>query len=123
MTKLFEKPFKSMHIDVQGTLKRGGKTTIEWFYDQAYYGIIEDFATGCGCTADVKKLGDRVRATFTDTSMDEAFHGDTQEFTKTVTVFYDDGKPLMVKNNRGVEQYNTEKAQDVLTFTVKVKKK
>lgn len=123
MSNLYKKPFKNAHIDVETVLPQGGSATLEWFYDEVDFNTIQKVQPGCGCTAKIDQLADRIRAVFTDQTVNDHFKGkDELSLTKTLTVFYKDGKPLKTKNNRGVEIWNPEKEQDVLTFSVKIRK-
>lgn len=97
-------------LEMNNTLyvRRNGKVTI---------------SGNCGCTADVDILPDRIVAKYNDnTKKDEvlALPGKVMTVSKNLRVFLKDGKPLKVKNERGVETYNQQKATTTLFFHVNV---
>lgn len=80
--------------------KQASTYKVEWQVIETPSQIV-GFKPDCGCTADCKKVGDKIIADFTP--------GTTGTFEKGITVFLDDNKPLKLTNAEGVEYYNMEK--------------
>lgn len=107
-------PYDDMVYDVtlehNNTLfvRRGGKVTI---------------SGNCGCTAEVQILPDRVRAVYNDNTKETEVRqmpGHVKTISKNLRVFLKDGQPLKVRNERGVEAFNAQKASTTLFFHVNV---
>lgn len=80
---------------------------------------------GCGCTADCKVDGNQIIATYNESDAVKLVNNDKVHkqypdglypFSKSVTVFLDDGKPLKVINNNGISVFNQDKEQVILNF-------
>lgn len=96
---------------------------LEWHIEEGSIEDIEHIQPGCGCTAEVKMENGRVLATYNDnTKVEEVAEmpGRVKTISKNLRVFLKDGKPLMVKNERGVETYNAQKQSLTLFFHVNV---
>lgn len=96
---------------------------LEWQLEKGDGSMIEQVVPGCGCTADVDILPDRIVAKYNDNTKKEevlALPGKVMTVSKNLRVFLKDGKPLKVKNERGVETYNQQKATTTLFFHVNV---
>jgi hypothetical protein len=92
---------------------------LEWHIKEGTGDDIEKIVPGCSCTADAKIEKTRVVAVYTDNSPKEEISkmpGQMKTVSKNLRVFLKDGKPLMVKNARGVDTYNPEKASLTLFF-------
>lgn len=117
---LFETPL----VEVPGTYKPGTKDIpIKWGYKEVDKREIEKIVPNCGCTADIFKGPDGIYANYNDSTKKEAVEkspGGVKVITKSVTVYFDDGKPLQIKNARGVMEKNPEKSSYVLTFHVRL---
>lgn len=118
--------FKSVVYQPETTIVAGQKgVLVEWLFDDL--GIHEiarkdngTFAIkpGCGCTADIEVLSDRILAKYNDSTV---LAGKTKDTVgKTLQVFLNDGKPLFVKNEKGVKIWNPSKTNALLSFTLKV---
>lgn len=89
-------------------VRRNGKVTI---------------SGNCGCTAEVEWRNGIVTATYNDTTKNDEvamMPGRMKTVSKNIRVFLKDGKPLKVKNERGVEAFNAQKASITLFFHVNV---
>ncbi len=85
--------------------------------------MIEEIVPGCSCTAEATIFPDRVVASYTDNtpaSEIEKMPGKIKTISKNLRVFLKDGKPLKVKNSRGVDAYNPDKQSVTLFFHVNV---
>ena len=124
------KYFKSVNYIVSESISPGDKgIKVEWLFEeltreQIYKESKDKYAVrpGCGCTANVEVLEDRIVATYTDsTKKDSVLKSPNREMSirKTISVFLDDGKDLIVKNERGVDALNVKDKENItLTFTV-----
>lgn len=114
--------FKSAHYKIPDTIKPGeDKVRVEWFYDKLKR---EDIAIdektnkyaifpGCSCTANFDVDDEKIVAYYKDSS-GKSFSG---KIGKNVKVFLNDGKPLWIKNEKGVVSQNTSgKKYILLTF-------
>lgn len=96
---------------------------LAWSLEDGDASMIEHCQPGCGCTAEVEWNGKLVRAIYNDNTKKEevvAMPGKVKTVSKNIRVFLKDGKPLRVKNERGVEAYNAQKASITLFFHVNV---
>ena len=109
---------------VPRTIKVGeAGVPLEWHVEEGFTSEIEYIQPGCGCTAEVKIEDGRVLATYNDNTRREEvaeMPGQVKTISKNLRVFLKDGKPLMVKNERGVETYNQQKQSMTLFFHVNV---
>lgn len=96
---------------------------LEWPIELGSGEMIEEVKAGCGCTAEVKVMSDRVVAIYNDNTKEAevtSLPGRVKTISKNLRVYLKDGKPLKVRNERGVEQYNAEKTAITLFFHVNV---
>ncbi len=96
---------------------------LSWDIEVGDGSMIEHASPGCGCTADVSWTGKRVNAIYNDNTKREevaSMPGKTKTVSKNIRLFLKDGKPLRVKNERGVEAFNAQKASITLFFHVNV---
>lgn len=85
---------------------------------------------GCGCTADIKILDDRIEAVYTESSakhitpeqVENQFPSGVLSFSKTITVYFKDDKDLYVEEGMG-KKFNSEKEHVDLLISGKVKLK
>lgn len=125
-----KKYFKTTKCSVKNPIKPGDKNVkVEWlFEDLANIDIAKDsddkyaVKPGCGCTANVKVTDTGIIAYYSDsTSKKDVLASQNREKVvgKNMRVFLDDGKPLYVKNERGIMKLNVAgKANILLTFDV-----
>ena len=126
-----ENLFKSQHYVIPGHIKAGAKNVrVEWLFDE----LTKDKITkrkdgsyaiypGCGCTASIDVLDDRLLAMYTDGTKKEDIKGAVKSVGKNVRVFIEvdgDEEPLMIKNQRGVLVPNTKKSNALLTFAASI---
>lgn len=106
-------------VDTGAALKPKAKRVMRWdIVDGRDATEIEDVRPGCGCTASVIWVGDRVEATYTNT---ERTSGGKREswIEKSLTVYFADGK-ARVRSPRGGMMWPGDKARQVIKFRVKV---
>jgi hypothetical protein len=107
-------------------IEAGSDGNIVEFYlnPETSKGDIEEVKVGCGCTADIKILDDRIQATYTDSTPSSSFEGKSTShhipIEKNMTVFYKDGKPLKI-TDAGKKKFNMQKAHTILRFFGNVK--
>ena len=100
-----------------------GGVLLEWHIAEGSGDMIELIQPGCSCTAEVEILPDRVRAIYTDNTKETEVRqmpGHIKTISKNLRVFLKDGQPLKVRNERGVEAFNAQKASTTLFFHVNV---
>lgn len=124
-----KKLFKNIHCLTPDPINPGGKLQVEWFFDNLTVDQIAvkdngEYAVipGCGCTADIQVLEDRIIATYTDQNTVESVskepNGEIQ-ISKNLRVFLNDDKPLRKMNERGVMGWNVDEKLNIqLMFTV-----
>lgn len=122
--------FKTTHCTVKDPISPGTKNVgVNWlFEDLTNVDIAKDsdgkyaVKPGCGCTANVEVTETGIIAFYTDsTKKQDVLSSQNREKSvgKNMRVFLDDGKPLYVKNERGVMKLNVGgKANILLTFNV-----
>lgn len=120
--------FKNVVFEGQEAIKPGQKKVhIEWIFDDLSTHEIArksdgTFAIfpGCGCTADIEVLSDRIVARYNDST--KLGKNSSTKVGKTVRVFMDDGEPLYIKNERGVSELNSSNKENaLLSFSLVVK--
>jgi len=85
--------FKEPHIDITEMLKPGAVVPLEFKFD-GDPNEIKTISPSCGCTADCKKVGNKIVATFTEngaaTVDKNNFPTGIYTFKKTINVFMTD---------------------------------
>ncbi len=116
------KYFENTHTNA-GTIKAGTKNVkMSWAIKDGMDSEIEHIKPGCGCT-DALIDGNVVNAKYHDSSDVSVINSNNSKsilVTKSLTAYLKDGKPLKVKNDRGLEIFNPDKKSIRLTFTVTV---
>jgi hypothetical protein len=114
--------FKNPMYVFPDLIKVGSKNNIVSFF----YGPdlkkddIEQVFPGCGCTADVQILDDRITANYTDNTspleIEGASASNAKPIEKSLTVVYKSEEPLWTKNERGLQVVNPNKNREILKF-------
>lgn len=98
-----------------GTIKKGDKVKLEYPFEGDPE-LIEKAKPGCSCTAEVNidKVGKKVTAVYDSKN-------DSGSFSKSIIVYFKDGKSLEIKTPTGIKAINPKKAKISLTFSGKIK--
>jgi hypothetical protein len=76
---------------------------------------IEYVHTGCGCTK-LKSIENGVVEGIITVNTAGTFNEENDSFTKTIVVYFDDGKPEFIRTEIGQRVVNKEKSKQVLTI-------
>lgn len=124
------KYFKSVNYIHPDPISPGQKNVrVEWLFEDLTKDQIDlkengNYAVipGCGCTANIEVLDDRIVATYSDTTTEKKVRESQNrelQIGKNLRVYLKDGKPLRAKNDRGVMGWNVKGKENViLAFTV-----
>lgn len=102
-------------------IKCGKSAIIKWPYKALEKDMIESVRGTCSCSTPTYN-DKEVKVTYQDGTDAKDIPKDTGflQVDKLIIVYLKDGKPLKVKNEKGVEVWNEAKAQVPLTFSVSV---
>ena len=124
--ELTNKGFNNQQFVLPGPIKSGSNGhVVEFKFNKTTTeGDVEYVHPGCNCTADISVKGGQVSAVYSDStppgSIPKAGEENAIPITKSLYIFWRDGKPLHINNERGVQVLNWDKAHTKLTFYANV---
>jgi hypothetical protein len=112
MTKIVKEP----HVSIDNFRPGTKKFPIEWeLLDDFNVGTYSHFKVGCGCTADVKIVGNKVVAKYSDSATTK----NPQPVTKNIRLYLKSDLPKEIKDGAtGATIQNPAVPHQVLTFTI-----
>lgn len=105
--------FNNKEFEFKKAVRRSSTNEAVWLFTGDISNI-EEMKSSCGCTIPVLKQG-KITASYKS--------GDTPgQFSKTVTIYYNDGKPMKIMNASTSQlQWNPNKLKDVLVLKGTIK--